>query len=80
MFRRESVKVEAPVQRAAGRDSAGVHLFEIEDHRVAAAALLDDAAALSTASRAARQQMLDRFRIEEEADAIIAVYRSLLDA
>jgi mannosyltransferase len=53
---------------------------DVEAMAQAAAVLLDDAAALSRASLAARQHMLDSFRIEAEAEAIIAVYRSLLDA
>ncbi|WP_299148727.1 glycosyltransferase family 4 protein [uncultured Tateyamaria sp.] len=42
-------------------------------------ALLADPAALTTWSAQARAHMVDHFQLQQEADAIIAIYRALLD-
>lgn len=44
----------------------------------AAAALLDDTERLATWSKAARQHMIDHFQLQHEAEAIMAIYRTLL--
>ncbi|WP_187428703.1 D-inositol-3-phosphate glycosyltransferase [Roseobacter fucihabitans] len=59
------------------------HLLEIEDGAGIAeqvARILSDPAALKAMSKAARENVLRRFRIEQEAASIIAIYRKLLAA
>lgn len=57
------------------------YLVDIEDAAAMAdrvSRMLTDPDALAAMSKAARQNVLDHFRIEQEATAIIAVYRALL--
>ncbi|WP_299826911.1 glycosyltransferase family 4 protein [uncultured Roseobacter sp.] len=59
------------------------YLVDIEDAPAIAervSRMLSDPQALDTMSKAARLNVLDHFRIEQEAAAIIAVYRALLAA
>ncbi|MEO0865991.1 MAG: glycosyltransferase family 4 protein, partial [Pseudomonadota bacterium] len=46
----------------------------------AAADVLNDPARLAEWSRAARQHMVDHFQLQHEAEAIMAIYRDLLNA
>lgn len=58
-------------------------LVDIEDVAAmtqATQTLLDEPETLTTWGKAARQHVLDNFQLQQEADAIVAIYRSLLDA
>ena len=63
---------------SAGETGALVAPDDIPAMTRAADSLLADRAALAALGRAARAQALSRFRIEDEAAALVAIYRDLL--
>lgn len=63
-----------------GKTGTLIDAGDIDQMHSAANALLSSPVKLAAWSRNARQHMLDHFQLQQEADAIIAIYRQLLKA